>query len=154
MTFINLIALHSFVSYDCCRDLKAVWIRGKRFLLYGLFYEVATNTKLLLSVLAFEVLKFSMGILATFRIASWIKFCGYSWEYKTFWSSSKRSFLTWLFLTMVQFLLASVKGILLLHCLGLKQLNGTHLRVSAFYKTCPSKCCWFQELWYHDIKKW
>ena len=55
--FINLMYLkHSFVSYDCCSDLKAVYIRGKMFLLFGL--KVVANAKLLLSVLAFGDLKF------------------------------------------------------------------------------------------------
>ena len=91
--FINSISLkHPFVSYDCCSDLKAVWIRGKTLLLFGL--KVVTNAKLLRTVSAFEALNFSMGmgILVTFWIASWIKFCGYSCEYETFWSSSKRFF--------------------------------------------------------------
>ena len=47
---------HSFVSYDCCDDLKEVFIRGKMFLLFGL--KVLTNAKLLLSILAFGDLKF------------------------------------------------------------------------------------------------
>ena len=86
--FINLISLkHSFVSFDCCSDLKAVWIRGKTFFLFGL--KFVTNAKLSLSVLTSEVLKFSMKILFAFRITSWIKFCGYSWEcIKNFWSKT------------------------------------------------------------------
>ena len=72
--FISLISLkYAFVSYDCCSGLKAVWIKAKNFFLFG--WNVVTNAKLLLSVIAFEALKFSMGILVTFWIASWIKFC-------------------------------------------------------------------------------
>ena len=129
--FINLISLkHSFASNDCYSDLKAVWIRGKTLLLLGL--KVATNAKLLLSDLAFEALIFSMGILVTFQIASWFKFRGYSCEYITFRGLSKRFYLTSLFSTLVQILLASVKGIFFLHYWGWQELNETHLRVSVF----------------------
>ena len=136
---------HSFVLYDCCSDLKAARIRRRAFLLPGL----------LLSVLAFQVVKFSVGIPVNFQIAFWIKFCGYSWEYKTFWSSSKRFFLTSWFSTMVQIFLASVKGIFFLHCLGWQELHGTHLGVSVFFIECvyPNVIV-FRIFVYHDISKW
>ena len=109
-------------------------------------------------VLTFDALKFSLGILAAFGTTSWIKLCGYFWEKKNFlkfvqtlfsnfavfyyganrsankyfWSLSKRCVLTSLFSTMVQIRLASVKGIMFLHCFWWQGLNGTHLRVSTF----------------------
>ena len=150
LTFYNLISLkHSFVSYDCCNDLKPVLIRAKAFLLFGL--KVVRNTKLLLSGFAFEALKSSIGILVTFWISSWIKFCGYSWENKTFWSSFRRFFLTSLFSTMVQILLASV----FLYYLGWQELNGTHLWVSVFViKNVDPNVIVLRIFVYHDIKKW
>ena len=69
-------------------------------------------------------------ILATARIVSWIKFCGYYWKYKSFSSLPKHFFLTLLLCTMVKIRLASVKGILILYCFWWEELNGTHLRVS------------------------
>ena len=39
---------HSFVSHDCCSNLKAVWVTGKTFLLFGL--KVVANASLSLSL--------------------------------------------------------------------------------------------------------
>ena len=60
------------------------------FLLFPL--KIVTNGKLLLSVSAFEPLRFSIGLLVAFGIASWIIFCGWYWKNETFWSLSKRFF--------------------------------------------------------------
>ena len=120
-----MLVKHSFVSCGCWNELKALWIKGKRCSLSGL--KVVANVKSLLSVLPFEAPEFSVGIPVAFRIVSWIRFYGYSWKCKNFWSSSKHSFLF-----MVQIRLASVKsvkGILFLHCLMWLELTGKNVRV-------------------------
>lgn len=68
----------------------------------------------------------------SFQIICSIKFCGYSWGYKRFWSLYKHFFQTSLFSTMVQICLISVKGILFFHCLIWQELNGTYLWESVF----------------------
>ena len=138
--------------HDCFTDSKAVSITGKALLLFGL--KVVTNVKLLLSLLPFETLKFSMGIFVDFRIASWIKFVDILRNVNLFKVCPIVFFQTWLSSNTMQIRLASVKVILFLHCLGWQQLNGTHLRVSVFDKTCPSKCYWSQDLslsWYREM---
>ena len=69
-----------------------------------------------------------MEILVFFRVASW----DINGNKKLFEVRLSALFLTLLFSTMVQILLASVKDILFSHCLAWQDLNETHLRAPIF----------------------
>ena len=57
------------------------------------------------------------------RILVAFKFCGYSWEYKTFWSSSKQFFSKIAVFHYDAVGLASVKCVLFLHSLGWQEIS-------------------------------
>ena len=67
-----------FVSSDCCSDLNKGCVNyweNERCLNYwenvfAIGLKVVTNAKLLISVLALEVLKFSIGIAVVFQTVS------------------------------------------------------------------------------------
>ena len=124
---------HYFVSYACCSELKHVSIRGKSFLLYA---------KLLLSVIAFEVLKFSLVILVPFLITSWIKFCRYSLE------SPSRDILLNFFLVFhfSANLLCKCKKSTVFAYFDVARVKWNTSAMSVFYKICPTNCYWPQYL--------
>ena len=57
------------------------------------------------------------------RILVAFKFCGYSWEYKTFWSSSRQFFSKIAVFHYDAVGLASVKCVLFLHSLGWQEIT-------------------------------